>query len=636
MASVTEQLKDLAGLFKDGLITREEFDEQKQILLAENRARISTPPVAEPPPAPGDSSDLSGQRIGEYRLERKLGEGGMGAVYLGAHETLDQRVAVKVLDAALARSADVRTRFVQEANIQVHLQHPGIVRVLTAHTQGEQLALVMEHVEGLSLDQALERHGILPLDKMLPLMSRVLDAVGYAHGRGIVHRDLKPSNIMVQPDGMPKVVDFGIAKVLGASKLTRTGTLMGTAHYMSPEQVLGRSDVDQRTDVYSLGVTFFEALTGRVPFEGSGEQSTDSDFLIKQAHVQAPAPDPRSIRPDLPGAVAGALLRSLVKAPDRRFQTCEEFAGALGWAGGAPPPSGPYPSVTSSVEVTQDASPPQPPASQSTPATPQPRPPAPPAAATPTPARPEPVARPAAQIESPRMVSVEPGAFWMGSPAEEVGRFDDETRHRVRITRPFRIAKTPLTQELYEAVMGRNPSHRLGPLHPVEHVSWTDALTFCNALSDLEGWRPAYVFSWDSVVWDESADGYRLPTEAEWEFAARDSGEQLHAGSGEIDDLGWTSANADGGTRRVGEKRVNGRGLCDMSGNVWEWVWDRHGDYPEAEASDPTGPARGSGRVCRGGSWLYGPRYARVASRFSFEPDRRSADLGFRIARFSR
>jgi len=354
MSSVPEQLHQLAALLEKGLISREQFDEQRDRLLAQSRAHPATPLPDSSLPI-SDGSDLTGQRLGEYRLQRKLGEGGMGAVYLGVHKVLDQRVAVKVLDAALARNSVVRTRFIQEANIQIHLQHPGIVRVLTAHTEGEFLALVMEYVEGLSLEQALERHGGLPLDKTVHLFGQVLDAVGYAHSRGVVHRDLKPSNIMVQPNGTSKVMDFGIAKVVGANKLTRTGTLMGTAQYMSPEQVLGRSDVDHRTDIYSLGVTLFEALTGRVPFEGRADDNTDSDFLIKQAHVRSPPPDPRRFRAKLPEPTAQALLQALHKEPDRRFQSCEEFAAAV--AGGVEPgrPEVPEVEVSRPQAATQDA-----------------------------------------------------------------------------------------------------------------------------------------------------------------------------------------------------------------------------------------------------------------------------------------
>ncbi len=333
MPSVPEQLEKMAALLDKGLLTREEFEEQKNTLLTQARSG-SYPPVDQPDLVQAEGRDLTGQLVGEYRLESKLGEGGMGTVYLASHETLAQRVAVKVLDPSLSRNPEIRTRFIQEANIQISLAHPGVVRVLTADTQGEHLALVMEYVEGQSLEQALDRHGALPQDKALHLFQQVLEAVAYAHGRGVVHRDLKPSNIMVPPDGAAKVMDFGIAKVLGGAKLTRTGTLMGTSFYMSPEQVLGRSDIDHRTDVYSLGVTFFEALTGRLPFDVAPDESTDSDFLVKQAHVQGAPPDPRSIRPDIPEPIALALLRALEKDPVVRFQSCGEFAVALGMAGG--------------------------------------------------------------------------------------------------------------------------------------------------------------------------------------------------------------------------------------------------------------------------------------------------------------
>ena len=348
VSSVTDQLEKLVQMHKDGFLTRAQFEAQRDQLLGGPGAPDT---AAAPPPRPTPRpSDLTGQVILEYQLQQKLGEGGMGSVYLAAHEALDQRVAVKVLADALANNAEIRTRFIQEANIQISLQHPGIVRVLTANTRGEHLALVMEYVEGMSLEQALQRHGSLPLDKTLHLMRQVLEAVGYAHGKGVVHRDLKPSNIMVQPDGTARVMDFGIAKVLGGGKLTRTGTLMGTAHYMSPEQVLGRSDIDHRTDIYSLGVTFYEALTGSPPFESVTGDNPDSDFLIKQAHVQTAPPDPRRERPDLPEPVALALLRSMHKEVADRFASCEEFARAIAEVsddvGATPTPAAAPPSPT--------------------------------------------------------------------------------------------------------------------------------------------------------------------------------------------------------------------------------------------------------------------------------------------------
>ena len=328
MARVTDELERLASLYKEGLLTREEFEVQKRALLGDSSSG-ATPPPSSTPAAPVGSDELTGQRIGEYRLERKLGEGGMGTVYLAAHQALGQHVAVKVLDPTLARSPEVRERFLQEARIQIGLRHPGIVQVLTANTLGDHLALVMEYVDGLSLAQVIERRRVLPVDEALGLFRQVLDAVGHAHAHGVVHRDIKPSNIMVQADGTAKVMDFGIAKVVGGDKLTRTGTVMGSAHYMSPEQVLGQSDIDLHTDIYSLGITFYEVLTGRTPFEGLGGDSTDSDFMIKLAHKEQKPPDPHRYRADVPTVIAEALLKALDKKPGSRFPTTDAFGTAL-------------------------------------------------------------------------------------------------------------------------------------------------------------------------------------------------------------------------------------------------------------------------------------------------------------------
>ena len=624
MASVTEQLKDLADLLERELITREEFDEQKRKLLTDPGSG-GIPAGSDSSPPTTDTSDLTGHRIGEYRLERKLGEGGMGQVYLGAHETLDQRVAVKVLDAALARNPEVRTRFIQEANIQIKLQHPGIVRVLTAHTQGEHLALVMEYVEGLSLEQALERRGRLPLDRMLPLMAQVLDAVGYAHERGVVHRDLKPSNIMVQPDGTAKVMDFGIAKVLGGAKLTRTGTLMGTAFYMSPEQVLGRTDIDHRTDIYSLGVTFFEALTGRVPFEGKGDENTDSDYLIKDAHVRTAPPDPCTVQPGLPEWAAQALLQALEKEPARRFKSCGDFANSFERAGHYPAPTD-----TSSPGIARRTGGDDvvPVLSEET--SPRVR------NGTPRPSSSEPTRGGHGKgitSRGYRMVEIEAGEFTMGSPPGEMGRGDGETQHRVQIMRPFLIGVAPVPQSLYEAVVGRNPSHFKEGARPVELISWYDAVAFCNRLSAQEGLAPAYTITDQSVTWDRSDDGYRLPTEAEWEYAARGGQTHVYAGSDQLNDLAWFSGNSGYRTHAVHKKQPNAWGLYDMSGNVWEWVWDWQGEYPAGDVTDPTGPAKGAYRVLRGGSWNDNPRCSRVAARNGCTPGLRSYAAGFRLAR---
>jgi formylglycine-generating enzyme required for sulfatase activity/tRNA A-37 threonylcarbamoyl transferase component Bud32 len=224
-----------------------------------------------------------------------------------------------------------------------------------------------------------------------------------------------------------------------------------------------------------------------------------------------------------------------------------------------------------------------------------------------------------------------PGTFEMGSPASEVGRHSDEVLHVVTLTRPFVIGAFPVVQALWEAVMGNNPSHFKGPLRPVEQVSWRDAVAFCEALNRTLGLPPAY----DGEAPRPGSDGFRLPTEAEWEYAARAGTRTVYAGCDNPDEVAWHGGNAGDQTHPVGEKRGNAWGLHDMTGNVWEWVGDWHGDYGSASVTDPRGPASGSIRVIRGGSWSGVSRYARVAYRPGNSPDRRNNILGFRLVRSS-
>jgi serine/threonine protein kinase len=274
-----------------------------------------------------------GDHISDYIIERALGEGGMGEVYLARHTVLDQQVAIKILDPEVARKSGVRERFIQEANIQAKLKHPNIVQVLTAtKTDGGTPALIMEYVDGKSLAEVLELRGALPVEDALKVMQQVLSAVGYAHKQGVIHRDLKPSNVMVMASGEVKVTDFGIAKVLGSAKLTRTGTAMGSAHYMSPEQIRRPEAVDARSDVYSLGCVFYEVLTGRPPFGDGSVSGTESDFEIKEGHVRGQIPQLGSFRQGVPAWLERLVMQLLAKEPDDRPQSCEQILAQL--AGG--------------------------------------------------------------------------------------------------------------------------------------------------------------------------------------------------------------------------------------------------------------------------------------------------------------
>jgi len=270
-----------------------------------------------------------GKEIGEYRITEHISDGGMASVYRAEHKLLGNLAAVKILNPVLSTDPEIRERFLQEARIQIALQHTNIVRVLNAYSTEEYSALVLELVEGQSLDKVLKRRGKLPVDEALTIFKQVLDAVGHAHEKGVIHRDLKPSNIMVCADGSAKVTDFGIAKVLGDTKLTRTGTSMGSPDYMSPEQVLGKKDIDHRTDIYSLGATLYEMLTGRPPFVIENGGTSDSDFSIKKAHVENSPDDPRTLVRELAEPIVNSILHSLAKDKNERFSDCGEFSLAL-------------------------------------------------------------------------------------------------------------------------------------------------------------------------------------------------------------------------------------------------------------------------------------------------------------------
>jgi len=259
------------------------------------------------------------------------------------------------------------------------------------------------------------------------------------------------------------------------------------------------------------------------------------------------------------------------------------------------------------------------------------------------------------------MVAIEPGEFWMGSPDQEEGRDPDEIRHRVRITRGFELGVTEVTQGLYQAVVGSNPSKSsyrgtslAGVQMPVQRVSWIDAVSFCNALSEMEGLSPAYEIEGASVRWNAEADGYRLPTEAEWEYAARSGGEQMFAGAdgyrsvcdvanvadvGARDVFGWPDdwskqcSDQNAGPAPVGTYPPNEWGLHDMTGNLWEWVWDCYADYPGWTVVDPAAAQPACDRVYRGGSWSANPEQARVANRYGYDPGGAGDSVGFRLAR---
>jgi serine/threonine protein kinase len=262
-----------------------------------------------------------GTVIGDYQVVELLGAGGMGKVYKVRNLITDRFEAMKVLLPNLDTDQELLDRFLREIKVTASLDHPNITALHTAQRLDNQLLMIMEFVEGYTIE-SLMRRGRIPLAHAIDFAMQVLDALAYAHARAVIHRDIKPANMMLTPRGVVKIMDFGIAKI-NDHRLTQTGRTVGSLFYMSPEQIRGDSTVDARADVYSLGVSLYEMATGRRPFEG------DSDYSLMAAHLQQQPLPPLQIDPSLPEVLSDIILMSLAKDPAQRFQTADAFRSAL-------------------------------------------------------------------------------------------------------------------------------------------------------------------------------------------------------------------------------------------------------------------------------------------------------------------
>ena len=589
------------------------------------------------------------ERVSSYRLEEEIARGGMGIVYRAVHTVFDEVVAIKAIYPELTLNLELRQRFLNEAKIQRRLQHPNIVQIREFLIDLGNLHIVMEFIEGETLAEHLQQLGRpLLASEAIPIFRQALEGVGFAHSQGVIHRDIKPSNIMLTRQGVAKLTDFGIARAVDTGKLTSTGTALGTPAYMSPEQIQG-TELDHRTDIYSLGITLYEMLTGRVPFERP--RNADNNFPVLEAHVhQAPTP-PRQLVPEIPLFLETAILKALEKRPENRFASCQGFQAAL---------------VPSPLPPTKVAVVPELEAERAEAArlaekkgrkapfvgekelrggTKQER------------VAPEKGKR-ARKEESRRAVVasllalpivillalawvywpwprwkvrenpkdglgyvwIPPGGFMMGcSPRDNECSDPEKPPHEVKITKGLWVGQTEVTVGAYKrfaAATGRQlppaPNFNSGWADedmPILNVTWDDASDYC-------AWA-----------------GGRLLTEAEWEYAAR--GGRREARYGNIDEIAWYDKNSGGQTHKVAEKRANGFGLVDVLGNVWEWVNDWYDDkyYQNSPSSDPPGPTNAQYRVLRGGSWSDLPEGVRVSFRYRYYPYGRSDTLGIRCGR---
>ena len=694
-------------------------------------SRVGTPAPTGDGEGAGEPDPLLGKRLGQCEILEKLGEGGMGAVYKAEHVGLRHLRAVKVLPQAKAELSERAVqRFLREARALAQLEHPNIVKVHNVAEAEEWHYIEMEYVEGQSLQDLLAEKGKLDQSQATGIMLDVAGALAVAHSQGIVHRDIKPANILLDKNGTVRVIDFGLAKsVEGADSLiTLEGKGgIGTPSFMSPEQCDGMA-LDGRSDIYSLGVTYFALVTGELPFKG--ENTLD----VMRQHRQEAPPDPRSISPDLSDDVQRIIAKAMEKKPERRFQTCDELTAALsavieGKGLGARTGAlllwmlelGPRGTVrvaallwrmlcatargfrtvvsllpgltwrhkgavavvavvlllclppirTRLVDTARTLI-----------------------------ARLRHEAEPGAVRINPNdgaeMVWIPGGEFLMGSSPEDHRQFledslrsrwnphrqkaylqewlaahgkDELPKHRVRVDGVW-VYRCEVTVDQFkrfvEATGYRTEAERDGhgqflrradaQWQDVAGLTWrTPFDTKRNAPTD----HPVVQVSWNDAQSYCQWAGVRLPTEAEWEYAARGgatgvAGKPRHWfpwGSGApsqpmanvVDEslLRYYGRKWSGfpkyddrhiHTAPVASYPANGFGLFDMVGNVREWCADWYDEtyYQRSVSANPAGPLNGTDRVTRGGFWVATAYSTRISSRSAALPDLRSPGIGFR------
>lgn len=260
---------------------------------------------------------------GRYEIFEHIAGGGMATVYKGKDNILHRIVAIKVMDPSLGHDDEFVKRFILEAQATGRLSHPNIVNVYDAGEEDGLYYMVMEFVESITLKDYIIENGFLSPEKAIDICMQICDGLSHAHSHGIIHRDIKPHNILCTPDGRFKLTDFGIARLIGDSNhLTKTGTVMGSVHYFSPEQASGQT-ISYPSDLYSLGIVLFEMLTGSVPFDAK------EHIMVAMMHLHEEVPDPRLVQEDLPLQLKEVLDRVLAKKPEDRYQTAIEFKEAL-------------------------------------------------------------------------------------------------------------------------------------------------------------------------------------------------------------------------------------------------------------------------------------------------------------------
>jgi len=587
-----------------------------------------------------------------------------------------------------------RERLLREARTAGGLAHPNIVTVFDAGEEAGVTYIVMELIRGSTLDDMLPATGTpLPTERALEILAEAAGALDFAHSHDVVHRDVKPSNIMIQADGKVKLADFGIARLVTATTVTMPGSLAGSPYFMSPEQ-LRSQEATPRSDQYSLAVVAWILLTGSKPFD-------DDQFTLLVSKIRGQEP-PRSSYLNV--GADGVLRRALSKKPEARFESCSSFVGALRDACIQTPRANPESGrmkrrrilvagaaaacLLAAAGVAWRLRPPGPQPDRheqkASTISPDPIAPPPPVDTRPKPSPPERQAsaasgekstsdvrstsgekstekvppagnRPVAGVVRTNVIDGLPyvwipdGSLEMGCSTGDRECYNEEKPlHHVAIGRGFWMGQTEVTVRAYQRFAGA-----AGRSMPPEPMFRGRSLN--------RGWaderQPVVMITWDEAHAFCEWTGLRLPTEAEWEYAARGGDPRPRYGPSE--EVAWFADNSgrehlgsealwasdqtlylqtlrdnENGPHPVGEKSANAFGMRDMLGNVWEWVgdWLEKDYYSHSPGTDPPGPAAGTERVQRGGSWYNGPRFVSPSRRHSNPPATRNDYSGFRCA----
>ena len=552
--------------------------------------------------------------IGPYKLIRYLGGGQFGVVWLAQNqEVLSPPRALKLFTDPELDWEVVK----KEACVWLEVSgHPNILPLIEASEHNGQIVIVSEYAAGGSLAKWIsDKGGKAPsIAKAIEMMLGILAGLEHLHGRNIVHRDLKPANVLLQGES-PRLADFGLSRVMSS---THHSNWSGTLEYSPPESF--DDFYDNKTDIWAAGVLLYRLLSGRLPFPQGNQAALMGAIMNKP---------PNPLPPDIPAPLQKIVLRALEKKMADRFQLATEMRQALLQVNHSPtPPKTVQPEPPPRRNIIQiDFDPPP---------SPKPAPPKPAPLDDDGPTR---VILPKPYLENLNgvpleMILVPAGKFMMGGDKHD----SEEPPHEVTVP-SFYIGKFQITQKQWQAVMGNNPSHFKGDDLPVESVSWQDAQSFCEKLRAM------------------TERAYRLPSEAEWEYACRAGTTGDYAGK--LDEMGWYGNNsgkkvidaadlwkqdndkyyeriyANGcQTHPVGQKKANAFGLYDMHGNLWEWcedLWHANYDGAPKDGSAWTDGGNSKVRVLRGGSWGDDGDSCHSASRDLLAPDYRSDLVGFRV-----